>query len=113
MPANLAALMPAPSKAASISCRLASGVRTRPRLSCLRTSPADASRLRHLHDLQQVVLGATLTAHFPDSCAEERVHFSRQMRVIAGNHVEFINQFLGNVSDANLVDAPERRWYRL
>ena len=69
MAANLAALMPAPSKAASISCRLASGVRTRPRLSCLRISPADnndavdviASRLRHLHYLRQVVLHATLT----------------------------------------------------
>jgi len=69
MAANLAALMPAPSKAASISCRLASGVRTRPRLSCLRISPADnndavdviASRLRHLHYLRQMVLRATLT----------------------------------------------------
>jgi hypothetical protein len=36
---SLAALMPAPSKAVSISCRLASGERTRPRLSCLRISP--------------------------------------------------------------------------
>ena len=69
MAANLAALMPEPSKAASISCRLASGVSTRPRLSCLRISPADnndavdviASRLRHLHYLRQVVLRATLT----------------------------------------------------
>ena len=66
--ANLAAPIPEPSKAASISCRLPSGVRTRPRLSCLRISPADnndavdviASRLRHLHYLRQVVLGATL-----------------------------------------------------
>ena len=72
-----------------------------------------ASRLRHLHYLQQGVLGATLTAHFPDSCAEERVHFSRQMRVIAGSHLEFINRLLGNVGDAKLVDAPERRRYRL
>ena len=79
-----------------------------------------ASRLRHLHYLQQgglratlTVLGATLTAHFPDSCAEERVHFSRQMRVIAGSHLEFINRLLGNVGDAKLVDAPERRRYRL
>jgi hypothetical protein len=48
---------------------LATGVRTRPRLSCLRISPADnndavdviASRLRHLHYLRQVVLRATLT----------------------------------------------------
>jgi hypothetical protein len=72
LPRNLAALMPAPSKVASISCRLASGVRTRPRLSCLRISPADnkdtedviASRLRHLHYLRQVVLRATLTKHF-------------------------------------------------
>ena len=69
MAENLAALMPAPSKATSISCRLPSGVRTRPRLSCLRISPADnndavdviAPRLRHLHYLRQVVLGATLT----------------------------------------------------
>ncbi len=77
MAANLAALMPAPSKAASISCRLASGVRTRPRLSCLRISPADnndavdviASRLRHLHYLRQVVLRATLTVHGSIRCA--------------------------------------------
>ena len=69
MAANLAALMPEPSKAASISCRLASGVSTRPRLSCLRISPADnndavdviASRLRHFHYLRQVVLRAKLT----------------------------------------------------
>jgi hypothetical protein len=69
MAANLAALMPEPSKTASISCRLQNGVRTRPRLSCLRISPADnndavdviASRLRHLHCLQQGVLRATLT----------------------------------------------------
>jgi hypothetical protein len=48
---------------------LASGVRTRPRLSCLKISRADnndavdviASRLRHLHYLRQVVLRATLT----------------------------------------------------
>jgi hypothetical protein len=48
---------------------LPGGVRTRPRLSCLRISPADnndavdviASRLRHLHYLQQGVLRATLT----------------------------------------------------
>jgi hypothetical protein len=48
---------------------LQNGVRTRPRLSCLRISPADnndavdviASRLRHLHCLQQGVLRATLT----------------------------------------------------
>jgi hypothetical protein len=73
MAANLAALMPAPSKAVSISCRLPSGVRTHPRLSCLRISPADnndavdviASRLRHLHYLRQVVLGATLTKERP------------------------------------------------
>ena len=53
------------SKAARISCRLASGVRTRPILSCLRISPADnndavnviSSRLRHFHDLLNVVLG--------------------------------------------------------
>jgi len=71
MTANLAALMPAPSKAASISCRWPSGVRTRPRLSCLRISPAAnndavdviASRLRHLHYLRQVGLHATLTDH--------------------------------------------------
>jgi hypothetical protein len=45
-------------------------VHTRPRLSCLRISPADnndavdviASRLRHLHYLRQVGLGATLAA---------------------------------------------------
>jgi len=69
MAANLAALMPEPSKAASTSCFLVSGVRTRPRLSCLRISPADnndavvviASRLRHLHYLRQEVLRATLT----------------------------------------------------
>ena len=69
LPRNLAALMPAPSKAVNISCRFANGVRTRPRLSCVRISPADkndaldviASRLRHLHYLRQVVLGATLT----------------------------------------------------
>ena len=50
-------------------CRFASGVSTRPRLSCLRISPADtidavdviASRLRHLHYLRQGVLRATLT----------------------------------------------------
>jgi uncharacterized protein with von Willebrand factor type A (vWA) domain len=49
---------------------LASGVRTRPRLSGLRISPADtidavdviASRLRHLHYLRQGVLRATLTS---------------------------------------------------
>ena len=66
MTANLAALMPAPSKAASISCRLGTGVRTRPRLSCLRIFPAGnndavddtASRLRPLHDLRQVGLAA-------------------------------------------------------
>ena len=65
-----ALILPEPSKAASISCLLASGVRTRPRLSCLRISPADtidavdviASRLRHLLYLRQGVLGATLTA---------------------------------------------------
>ena len=41
MAANLAALMPAPTKAASISCRLPSGERTRVRLSCLRISLVD------------------------------------------------------------------------
>jgi len=84
MAENLAALMPTPSKAASISCRLPSGVRTRPRLSCLRISPADnndavdviAPRLRHLHYLRQVVLGATLTA-FP----RKTTFFNRRFRV--------------------------------
>ena len=69
MAANLAVLTPEPSKASSTSCLLASGVRTRPGLSCLRISPADtidavdviASRLRHLHYLRQGVLRATLT----------------------------------------------------
>ena len=72
MAANLAALMPAPSKAASISCRLPSGVRTRPRLSCLRISPADnndagdviASRLRHLHYQWQVIADAVTPTIF-------------------------------------------------
>lgn len=79
MAANLAALIPEPSKAASISCLLASGVRTRPTLSCLRISPADtidavdviASRLRHLHYLRQVVLRATLTRR-PRTCCKSR-----------------------------------------
>ena len=68
-----ALILPEPSKAASISCLLASGVRTRPRLSCLRISPADtidavdviASRLRHFHYLRQGVLRATLTFCYP------------------------------------------------
>jgi hypothetical protein len=50
---------------------LASGVRTRPRLSCLRISPADnedavdviASRLRHLH--LPTAGGAPRNAYFP------------------------------------------------
>jgi hypothetical protein len=62
---------------------LPSGVRTRPRLSCLRIFPADnndavdviASRLRHLYYLQQGVLRATLTIPFPNrkkkTCWEE------------------------------------------
>jgi hypothetical protein len=49
---------------------MASGAHTHPKLSCLRISPADnndavdviASRLRHLHYLRQVGLGATLAA---------------------------------------------------
>jgi len=69
MVAYLAANMSEPSKAASISCRFASGLRTRPRLSRLRISPADknnavdviASGLRHIHYLRRVVLRATLT----------------------------------------------------
>lgn len=55
------------------------GVRTRPRLSCLRIFPANnndavdviASRLRHLHDLRQVALRARLT--HPQSYVSKRV----------------------------------------
>ena len=81
------------SKAANISCRLASGVSTRPRLSYLRISPADhhdagdviASRLRHLHYLRQVVLRATLTddrgedwkLHTPDNFRKNHPRCSR------------------------------------
>ena len=80
MAANLAALMPEPSKAASISCRLTSGVSTRPRLSYLRISPPDnnevvdviASTLRHLRYLRQAVLHATLT-EITIIAAEEKV----------------------------------------
>ena len=69
MVAYLAALMHEPSKAASFFWRLVNGVCTGTRLSCLRISLACnndavdviASRLRHLHYLRQVVLGATLT----------------------------------------------------
>jgi hypothetical protein len=65
----LAALMPGLSKAASISCRMASGAHTHPKLSCLRTPPADNNdavgvigyRLRGFIYYRQMVLGATLT----------------------------------------------------
>ena len=46
-------------------------------------------------------------AHFTDSGAEERVHFRREMGVIAERHLDFIHRLLRNVGDANLVDAPE------
>ena len=90
MAANLAALMPAPSKAASISCRLATGVSTRPRLSCVRISPADnndavdviASRLRHLHYLRQGVLRATLATLIDAATGTARQRDSKSGRAI-------------------------------
>jgi hypothetical protein len=55
-------------------------VRTRPRLSCWRISPADknnavdviASKLRYLHDLRQLALLATLAALIETPLQETR-----------------------------------------
>ena len=55
-------------------------VRTRPSLSCRRISPADknnavdviSSKLRHLHDLRQVALLATLAALIETPLQETR-----------------------------------------
>jgi len=99
MAANLAALMPAPSKAASISCRLATGVSTRPRLSCVRISPADnndavdviASRLRHLHYLRQGVLRATLATLIDAATGTARQRDSKPWESSSSSHDPFFS----------------------
>ena len=46
--------------------------------------------------------------HFTHPCPEKGVQFRRQMRMHAEGHLQFINRFLRNVGDADLVDAPQR-----